>query len=66
MEIEVKAKGKRAINKIIEGIINGEDVVRGGHLIVNHLGETTYIAFYHLTPYELKELAKFRRIIEQK
>ena len=55
-DIEVKVKGKRAVGRILRGIVEGRNVVRDGYYIVNHIGATTYIAIHLLTKEELNEI----------
>ena len=55
-DIEVKVKGRRAVGRILRGIVEGRDVVRNGRYIVKRIGATTYIAIHLLTKEELNEI----------
>ena len=49
---------------IIERIMTEEDVVRDGHIIVNHIGEATYIDIQRVSAKELNEIAEYKEWIE--
>jgi hypothetical protein len=46
--------------KLLNALYHGWNVVRGGIFIVNNIGMTTYVSFDHLTPPELRAVAKLK------
>jgi hypothetical protein len=46
--------------ELLRALYHGWDVVREGIYIVNNIGATTYVSFDHLTPAELRAVAKLK------
>jgi diadenosine tetraphosphate (Ap4A) HIT family hydrolase len=51
--------------KLIEAVIFGEEYIRDGHIVVNPIGEATYIDFKRVTKEELEELVKLKERIRE-
>lgn len=51
--------------EIVYGIMTGEDIVRDGHIIVNHIGEAVYIDIAHITAEELTEILDYKIWLEE-
>ena len=55
---EFGQRQKKAMEKILTAIHNGEQYARDGYFLVNKIGVTTYIAVNDLTVDELNEIAR--------
>jgi len=56
---------KITLGDFIESVIERKEFIRNGHIVVNPIGEATYVDIERVTPEELKELycLKLRAII---
>jgi len=63
LDIEVKRVAIKTIKRALE---KGDNVIRDGHYIVNHIGTTTYVAFWRLKTKELLALAEWAREKERR
>ena len=50
---------------LLEAIMTGEDLERDGRIIVNHIGEATYIDIQRASIKELEEVIRYRKWIEK-
>jgi alpha-D-ribose 1-methylphosphonate 5-triphosphate synthase subunit PhnL len=50
---------------ILRGVYFGKDVIRDGHIIVNHTGESIYIDIVRITPEELEAIKKHIARLEE-
>ena len=48
---------------IVDAIMAREDVVRDGHIVVNHIGEATYVDIQRISVKELHEIAEYQEEI---
>jgi hypothetical protein len=51
--------------KLIEAVIFGEEYIRDGHIVVNPIGEATYIDFRRVTKEELEELVELKEVLKE-
>jgi hypothetical protein len=60
-EIDITNLPKRKQREeLLKALYHGGNVIRDGHYIVKNIGATTYISFDHLTPAELRAVAKLK------
>jgi hypothetical protein len=51
---------------ILEGIIHGKNIIRGGKYIVKHMGEAVYVDVFRVTLEELEKIIKFLAGLKRK
>jgi hypothetical protein len=52
--------------ELISAVLFGKDLTRDNYVIVNRIGEITYVSFNKLSSKELEDLARIKKILEEK
>jgi hypothetical protein len=56
---------RRQREELLVALYHGGEVVRDGYYIVKNIGATTYVSFDHLTPAELRAVAKLKAALSK-